>query len=163
MLVRLAFVKHHARYRVPAFLDGVHQHRVVVEACLDRGIERIPRTFGVKALQDVQRLVRLLLAEVRILEEDVEADGRRAACSQVANHVRVDGTVPFVVVAELGERRLVDVDDEDVGVVALGDGNLVAGEVLFFVDAGHGLEEQVVDGVLHGVRAAVRDVEEIVL
>ena len=104
-----------------------------------------------------------MLAEICILEENIETYGGSAPCGEVAHHVRVDGTVPFVVVAELGERGLVDVDNEDIGVVSLGYGDFVVGVVFFFVDAGHCLEKEVVEVVFYSVGATVRDVEKIVL
>ena len=60
----------------------------------------------------------------------------------------MDGTVPLVVVAQLGKGGLVDIHDHDVGVEALAHGDLAVFLELFEGLAGLHLEELVVEEVL---------------
>ena len=85
-----------------------------------------------------------MLTEVGALEQDIETDCRRTAFAQVLDDLGVNGTVPFVIVAEFGQGCFIDIDNVNVLVKAVANGYALVGVVVFFVGScgmGRGLEK----------------------
>ena len=147
VLVGLVAIKNVADDSVPAFLDGAHQHGVVVVEGADVAPQGIPRRVRTQPVQHGGDLLGFLFAKIGILEQNIEADGRCPSVAQVLDHVGVDGTVPGVVVSQFCQGGLVNIHDKDVWVVMAVQGVLVAS---FFKVVGLAcldLEEHVVEQV----------------
>ena len=74
VLERGRLVHHEAHDGVSALLDVLDHERVEVVVRTDAREQRVPGFGGIHRVEDADGLVRLLLAEVRVLEQNIEAD-----------------------------------------------------------------------------------------
>ena len=146
---RRGIVHHEAYDGVPALLDFLDHQGVEVVVRADIRKERVVLFRGIERVQYADGLLRLFLAEVGALEQNIEADSRRSALVQVLDDVSVDGPVPFIVVSEFRKGVLVDIDDHDIGLEAVAHRHLAVFFELFEGLSGLYLEELVVKDVFH--------------